>query len=100
MLKLMPFDSVARYSLTGIVTNPNWMAPFHIERGTATSSFHGSHQPEPGSDDITLRQTRRVRSRAGWGQVPINANDPQVDPVIRRRSPPPLRRPWRGSNFS
>src|SRR6266571_5341981 len=35
MLKLMPLDSVARYSLTGIVTSPNWMAPFHIARATA-----------------------------------------------------------------
>jgi len=32
MLKLTPFYSVARYSLTGIVTRPNWMAPFHIDR--------------------------------------------------------------------
>ena len=35
MLKLMPLDSVARYSLTGMVTSPNWMAPFHIARATA-----------------------------------------------------------------
>ena len=27
-------DSVAVYSLTGMVTRPNWMAPFHIERAT------------------------------------------------------------------
>src|SRR5262249_21027321 len=36
MLKLTPArDSVARYSFTGIVTRPNWMAPFHMERATA-----------------------------------------------------------------
>src|SRR4051812_2775243 len=35
MLKLTPArDSVARYSLTGMVTRPNWMAPFHMERAT------------------------------------------------------------------
>src|SRR5262245_16897011 len=34
MLKLMPLDSVARYNLTGMVTSPNWMAPFHIARAT------------------------------------------------------------------
>src|SRR5678816_2811326 len=34
MLKAMPLDSVARYSLTGMVTSPNWMAPFHIARAT------------------------------------------------------------------
>src|SRR2546428_10195644 len=33
MWKLMPLVSVATYSLTGIVTRPNWMAPFHIARG-------------------------------------------------------------------
>src|SRR3954467_1881550 len=37
MLKLMPLDSVARYSLIGMVTNPNWMAPFHIARAIPTS---------------------------------------------------------------
>ena len=39
MLKLMPFDSVARYILTGIVTSPNWMAPFHIERAIGGTSL-------------------------------------------------------------
>src|SRR5262245_19124064 len=36
MLKLTPArDSVATYSFTGMVTSPNWMAPFHIERATS-----------------------------------------------------------------
>src|SRR3954470_14325508 len=35
MWKLTPArDSVAVYSFTGMVTRPNWMAPFHIERAT------------------------------------------------------------------
>jgi len=32
-VKLTPLDSVARYIFTGIVTSPNWIAPFHIDRG-------------------------------------------------------------------
>ena len=28
----MPLCSVARYSFTGIVTSPNWIAPRHIDR--------------------------------------------------------------------
>src|SRR5439155_1669431 len=32
MLKPMPPCSVARYSLTGMVTRPNWMAPRHMDR--------------------------------------------------------------------
>src|SRR5215210_721849 len=39
MLKLSPaFVSVVRYSFTGIVTRPNWIAPSHMERAIETHS--------------------------------------------------------------
>ena len=60
MLKLMPArDSVARYNFTGMVTRPNWMAPFHMERGTDLPHLGGSLLARAERDSTTGQQRGR-----------------------------------------
>src|SRR5690242_9382904 len=65
MLKPMPPCSVARYSLTGMVTRPNWIAPRHMDRAMinlprvpvrALASAHGGRR---GREHTTQEQACR-----------------------------------------
>jgi len=75
MLKPMPPDSVARYSFTGIVTKPNWIAPRHMDRAISSYShlkLRGGH-PTP----------RTIPSLFGPGADPRlrDMSEPTASPV-------------------
>src|SRR4051812_44251976 len=55
-----PRDSVARYSLIGMVTSPNWIAPRHIERAMQ----HLLAGSSPNATRANVRATRADRVRA------------------------------------
>src|SRR5215213_8331826 len=76
MLKLTPArDSVARYSFTGMVTRPNWMAPFHMERGTDKTSAGSSLLARERKPTLPPghNQPAQARSPESYGQATAGA---------------------------
>ena len=65
-------DSVAVYSLTGMVTRPNWMAPFHIERATGVLRPRTVVRATP---EATLSTGQRLYHSIATARIAIRARD-------------------------
>ena len=106
MLKLRPLDSVARYSLIGMVTRPNWMAPFHIARATVVDLSFAVDRPRvsgPGSSRPSPYRTgaigpRPPRRSGRCSDLPEEADD--VEDLVDARAARSPGRPTRPVHHS